>query len=339
MAGMSWDLKGHTWAEEMLRQHIASGSLRHAYLFSGPRGVGRRSLALRFAQAINCPEPLAPGEPCRKCRVCRQIENMQQPDLNILQSGQEGDTLKVEQVRDLQHQLSLAPYESSYRIALLLRFEEANANAQNALLKTLEEPNPRVVLLVTADDPENLLPTIASRCELLRLRPMPLDALAIELQTHRNLDAERAKLIAHIAAGRPGYALRLAEDESLMAARAAYLDDCLKLVSFSRVERLAFAEALVKSRERSEAKGELRIELSYWLSFWRDVLLTALGDAAPLANLDRLPDIRRVAQASGSRKAARIVGALEHAFARLNNANLQVMLDNLLLQWPQIEIN
>ena len=79
---------------------------------------------------------------------------MQQPDLNILQSGQEGDTLKVEQVRDLQHQLSLAPYESSYRIALLLRFEEANANAQNALLKTLEEPNPRVVLLVTADDPE-----------------------------------------------------------------------------------------------------------------------------------------------------------------------------------------
>jgi len=192
MAGMSWDLMGHDWAEEMLRQHIATGSLRHAYLFSGPRGVGRRSLALRFAQAINCPEPQSPGQPCMSCRICRQIESMQQADLNILQSEQEGDILKVEQVRDLQHMLSLAPYESTYRIALLLRFEEANANAQNALLKTLEEPNPRVILLVTADDPENLLPTITSRCELLRLRPMPLDALAIELQARRKLDAERA---------------------------------------------------------------------------------------------------------------------------------------------------
>ncbi len=320
----------------MLRQHIASGGLRHAYLFSGPRGVGRRSLALRFAQAINCPQPAAPGVPCGECRVCRQIASMQQADLNILQSGQEGDTLKVEQVRELQHLLSLAPYESSYRIALLLRFEEANASAQNALLKTLEEPNPRVVLLVTADDPENLLPTIASRCELLRLRPLAPDALAEELQTRRTLDAERAKLIAHIAAGRPGYALRLADNESLLAARGAYLEDCLKVLRSSRVDRLVLAESLVKSRERSEAKGELRLELTCWLSFWRDVLLTTLGDAAPLANLDCLPDIRRVAQGSGSRKAARIVGTLEHAFARLNSANLQVMLDNLLLQWPLI---
>jgi DNA polymerase-3 subunit delta' len=160
MTGMSWDLMGHTWAEEMLREHIVTGSLRHAYLFSGPRGVGRRSLALRFAQAINCPQPLAPGQPCGTCRICRQIEAMQQADLNILQSEQEGDTLKVEQVRDLQHQLSLAPYESAYRIALLLRFEEANASSQNALLKTLEEPNPRVVLLVTADDPKICYPPL-----------------------------------------------------------------------------------------------------------------------------------------------------------------------------------
>ena len=337
MAGMSWDLMGHDWAEEMLRQHLANGRLRHAYLFSGPRGVGRRSLALCFAQAINCPQPLAPGIPCGTCRACRQIESMQHADLNILQSEREGDTLKVEQVRELQHMLSLAPYESNYRIALLLRFEEANASAQNALLKTLEEPNPRVILLATADDPENLLPTITSRCELLRLRPMPLDELAQELQSRRQLDPERAQLIAHIAAGRPGYALRLAEDETLMAARGAYLEDCLKLTGFSRLERLVFTESLVKSRERAEAKGELRIELTYWLSFWRDVLLTALGEAAPLANLDYLPDIRRVAESSGSRKAAQIVGALEHSFARLNNANLQVMLDNLLLQWPQIQ--
>jgi len=123
MAGMSWDLMGHDWAVEMLQQHLVSGSLRHAYLFSGPRGVGRRSLALRFAQAINCPQPTAPGIPCGECRGCRQIENMQHADLNILQSEREGDTWKVEQVRELQHMLSLAPYEGGYRLALLLRIE------------------------------------------------------------------------------------------------------------------------------------------------------------------------------------------------------------------------
>ena len=119
--------------------------------------------------------------------------------------------------------LSLAPYESKYRLALLLRFEEANASAQNALLKTLEEPNPKVVLFVTADDPENLLPTIVSRCELLRLRPMAVDSLAAGLQEKQNLGESQAELIAHIAGGRPGYALRLAEDASLLEERKEYL--------------------------------------------------------------------------------------------------------------------
>jgi DNA polymerase-3 subunit delta' len=334
MAGMSWNLMGHSWAEEMLQQHIISNQVRHAYLFSGPSGVGRRSLALRFAQAINCPQPLSPGQPCGTCRICRQIENMQQADLNILQSAQAGDTLKVEQVRDLQHLLSLAPYESNYRIALLLRFEEANESAQNALLKTLEEPNPRVILLGTADDPENLLPTITSRCELLRLRPMPLDDLSAALQQARQMNEEQARLIAAVASGRPGYALRLVEDENLLADRQEAMQDCLNLLTLTRLERLLFVETLIKGKERAETKGSLRVELAYWLSFWRDVLLTSLNSATPLSNPDYQNEIRFTAAQTNANMAARIVAILEHTFVRLNNANLQVMLDNLLLQWP-----
>jgi DNA polymerase-3 subunit delta' len=336
MTGMTWNLMGHEWAEEMLRQHITSGQLRHAYLFSGPRGVGRRSLALRFTQAINCPQPLEPGQPCGECRICRQIEAMQQADLNILQSEQEGDTLKVENVRELQHMLSLAPYESNYRVALLLRFEEANENAQNALLKTLEEPNPRVVLLVTADDPENLLPTITSRCELLRLRPMALEVLSAALQAKSSLGEEQAGLIAHIAGGRPGYALRLVEDPNLLAERQQSMQDCLNLLGLSRLERMIFVESLTKGRVRAEAKGDLRGELTAWLSFWRDVMLAGLGSAAPLTNLDYQTEIQQVAARTNPQTAARLVAALEHSFVRLNNANLQVMLDNLLLDWPQL---
>ena len=207
MAGMGWDILGHEWAAEMLQQHIAAGRLRHAYLFTGPQGVGRRTLALRFAQAVNCTNPSEAGIPCGQCRTCQQIERMQQSDLTIIQSDAEGESLKVDQVRDLQRALALAPYESTYRVALLMRFEEATEGAQNALLKTLEEPNPRVILLVTADDPDNLLLTIASRCELLRLRPMPLDELGKVLVERKGLDENKARLIAHVAGGRPGLRL------------------------------------------------------------------------------------------------------------------------------------
>ncbi len=336
MTGMTWNLLGHEWAEDMLRQHIATGQLRHAYLFSGPSGVGRRSLALRFAQAINCTQPPEPGQPCGTCRICRQIEAMQQADLNILQSEQEGGTLKVEAVRELQHMLALAPYESNYRVALLLRFEEANASAQNALLKTLEEPNPRVVLLVTADDPENLLPTITSRCELMRLRPMAPAVLSARLQDLRDLEYEQADLIAQIAGGRPGYALRLADDPALLDQRQQALQDCLNLLGLSRLERVTYVESLTKGRGRAEAKGDLRAMLTAWLSFWRDVLLAGLGSAAPLTNHDYRAEIQQVAAYTDPQTAAGLVIALEHSFGRLNNANLQVLLDNLLLTWPHL---
>ncbi len=327
---------GHAWAEEMLRKHIASDRLRHAYLFSGPRGVGRRTLALRFAQAINCPQSLGSGLPCGTCRVCRQIDAMQHADLNILQSTQEGNVLKVEQVRELQHMLALSPYESPYRVALLLRFEEANANAQNALLKTLEEPNPRVVILVTANDPQNLLPTISSRCEVVRLRPMPLNQLAAELQERQHLPKERADSLAHIAGGRPGYALQLASDDNLLQARIDSLQKLLELLAATRIERIQYVEAEVKHRERADAKNDLRLRLEHWLSFWRDVLLTRLASSSQLFNPDYLEQLRAISKRVTVAEVTRIVADLEHSFARIQAANLQSMLDNLLLGWPTL---
>ena len=336
MVDMGWDILGHEWAADMLRQQITSGRLRHAYLLTGPQGIGRRTMALRLAQAANCSNPPEPGVPCGVCRTCKQIERMQQPDLTIIQSEAEGESLKVDQVRDLQRTLTLAPYESAYRVALLLRFEEATEGAQNALLKTLEEPNPRVILLVTADDPDNLLPTIVSRCELLRLRPMPLDVLEKILTERKGLEQDRARLIAHVAGGRPGYAFRLAENNELWSARDAWVNDFFAMLSSNKRMRLTYSESKSRGRERAEAKFDLRDGLSQWLSLWRDVLLVKTNSGVPLTNIDREDEIGQMAGNISEQQAAGLVRRLEHCFARISVANLQLMLDNLLVEWPKI---
>ena len=120
----NWNMLGHEWAVDMLHQHAARGDVRHAYLFCGPPGLGRRTLALRLAQALNCTKPIAAGIPCGHCRDCKQIEEMRHPDMLVIQSldgdGQpkDGGTLKVDQVRAVQHSLSLRPYQAKFVLKL-----------------------------------------------------------------------------------------------------------------------------------------------------------------------------------------------------------------------------
>jgi len=340
MACMNWNMHGHDWAAEMLRQHIANGKLRHAYLFSGPDGVGRRTLALRFAQAVNCEHAPASGSACGECITCRQIARMQHADLAVVQAEEAG-ILKVEQVRELQHFVALAPYSSQYRVALLLDFEQANASAQNALLKTLEEPNTNVLLLVTVDDAENLLPTITSRCELLRLRPMqvsPLVGLLIEMYKLENNDAE---LYAHLAGGRVGYAFQLAEDEGLLEQRSVWMNDLRQLINASKNERIDYSRKhthIRYVRDRNKAKLLLNEAMPYWLSFWRDVLLTATGSETDITNIDMQDTIMAVAGTVSPAQAGNAVRELERGFGRLQHANLQLMLDNILLGWPIVKL-
>ena len=328
----NWEMIGQEWAVEMLQQHIRSDQVRHAYLFCGPRGVGRRTLALRFAQALNCLQPLEVGVPCGTCRTCRQIEAMQQADLHIVQAEIEGGVLKVENIRDLQHTLTLTPYESKYRVAILLRFEEANESTQNALLKTLEEPNPRVVILATAENEEKLLPTVVSRCEVMHLRPASLESLTIALQ-QRGVDTEEAGLLAHVVGGRAGMALRMHAAPALMEKRRQYIEDLLELEESPLRDRFAFADRVskYKSGERGETKEDLRAMLETWLSFWRDVLLMATNATVPLNNPDYAQQERALAVKLGVPGAKKKVHAHQQALERLYFANLRLMMEIVLL--------
>jgi DNA polymerase-3 subunit delta' len=331
MINDNWNMLGHDWAVDLLKNHLANGRMQHAYLFSGPQGIGRRTLALRLTQAINCSEPPRPGQPCGECRNCELIENMRHPDLSIIQADKVGGNLKVDQIREVQHSLSLSPYQAEYRVAVLLRFEEANPSAANALLKTLEEPPSQVVMMLTAQDPESLLPTIVSRCELIRLRPLSLDQVAEGLQTQFGVPPEDARLLAHISGGRPGRALLFHQDTSLLEMRGGWLEDHQKLLSANRVERFRYVEALAKDKDSIEAV------LQVWSSFWRDVLLVNTGSSVPVTNIDWKADIESLAGQVNTEKVMAMVKAIENSNQLINrNVNTRLTLEVLMLDLPHL---
>jgi DNA polymerase-3 subunit delta' len=255
---------------------------------------------------------------------------MQHPDLNIIQSESEGGMLKVEQIRELRKSVLLAPYQAPYKIVLLLRFQEANPSAANALLKTLEEAPSKVILLLTADNVEQLLPTIVSRCEVIRLRPLPVPRLDEFLQ-QKGATTEKATLLAHLSGGRPGYALRLLEDDSVLEFRRERLDEFEELLPASRVARFAYAEQLAKDKEG------FRETLLLWLSLWRDVMLETAGESDVVANIDRRLLIEILAEKLSLSAAKKQLAVVENGIGQLQrNVNARLLAENILLDFPKI---
>lgn len=326
----NWNIIGHEWAVDMLKKHIVHGTTRHAYLFAGPPGIGRRTLALRFAQALNCATPVSPGVPCGECRDCKQIEAMQHIDLAVIQAEGEGGTLKVDQIRETRRILTFKPYTAKYRLAFFLRFQEANESAANALLKTLEEAPSYAVLILTADNPEQLLPTILSRCEVLRLRPLKIEEIQQALE-EKGFETNQARWIAHISGGRFGYARRLLESDSLLHEREERLNDLQHLISASRLEKFSYADKLSKD------KDSMRRVILIWLSYWRDVMLRAARAESPLVNIDRNLEIENVAHRMDLSSARRIVHGLEDTLERMEkNVNARLLAEMLLLDLPRL---
>jgi DNA polymerase III subunit delta' len=337
----NWSLVGHEWAVDMLKKHVSNGTTRHAYLFAGPPGLGRRTLAIRFAQALNCQTPVEAGVPCGECRDCKQIAAMQYPDLNVIEPtikdpnnpkelipAPNGE-IRIQQIRDLQKTINLKPYQSRYRVLVFLRFQQANVEACNALLKTLEEAPSYAVLILTADNPEQLLPTIVSRCEVLKLRPLKIAEVEKALES-RGLEADRARLVAHISGGRFGYALRLIENEALLERRAEQLNDLQSLISASRVEKFAYAEKLSKDKE------SMRQAVLIWLSYWRDVMLRSARAESPLVNVDRNLEIEDLAGKVGFTAARKTVSGLEEVLEKMErNVNSRLLAEVLLLDLPR----
>lgn len=332
-----WPVVGHQWAVALLKQAVAEAQPSHAYLFTGPEGVGKRTLAHTFAQALFC---LTPGrEPCGACRACQLVSHGHHPDFlrldleaqrRMLAERELASTFKVEAVRQLQSDLSRRPVEARWKLVLLPEAERLTTAAANAFLKTLEEPPSHVLLLLTARDKELLLPTILSRCQILPLRPVPLDEVASFLQSRLGVEAGRATMLARLSGGRVGWAVRAAAEPAVLEARQAAVEALVTAVRAARTERLALAQTL--------AKGNDPAVFTVWASWWRDLLLLKHGTGVALTNVDLQATLEEAAGHLAESEIRRALRAVQRTQRLLQetNVNVQLAWEVLLLALPRL---
>ncbi|MCS7055966.1 MAG: AAA family ATPase [Thermoflexales bacterium] len=318
-----WGVIGHDWAVRRLRRAIERGQLAQSHLFVGPPSVGKATLALALARAL-----LGRDERSRAL-----VEQRRHPDLLWVEPSSDSEAIKVEQIRELLHALTLAPVESRHRIAVINEAHLVTDSGQNAILKTLEEPSPSAMIILIAPHSDALLPTIVSRCQLLALRPAPVHAVE-EALLSRGVAAERAALIARLSRGRIGWALRAAADDAALQARAERLSDLRALLSANRTRRFAYAEKLGRAEPALIAQT-----LEAWLLLWRDVARAA-GYAAPtdaLINADQREWIAELASALSISQVASLLRATGRTLRYLDqNVNARLALEVLLLKLPHL---
>ena len=308
-------LIGHEWAAGLLQTSIDNNKLSHAYIFSGPNGIGKSFLAHQFAMALCCqnppsatPETIHQLRFCGECQACRLIREDHYPDVTVVGlewqaremdvSGTANSTLKIDTVRAIQHEINTRPpREAPKHIFIVEDAVTMQPAAANAFLKTLEEPPARTLLILISDSDRTLLPTIVSRCQVFELRSVPKETLQTAL-THEGASPEQASLLAALAVGRPGYALRLLHDRTHqhMDDRDEALMHHHELLTSDKTLRLNFAEEL---NGRWQGQGERRAGvitmLNAWLGWWRDLALVLNGQTQFVTNQDRLDELQRQA--------------------------------------------
>jgi DNA polymerase-3 subunit delta' len=336
---------GHDWAVDLLLQSLARDRLAHAYLFAGPPGIGKTSLALYLARALNCTDP--GPRPCGSCASCRKIGQGLHPDVRVLDESEgEGKTaagepsepasrrkpgIKISQVRELQTQAVLSPYEGRRRVYVLCDFQQANVEAANCLLKTLEEPPGSVVLILTALQAEGLLPTIVSRCQVLNLRPLPVRQVRDALRSYWGVEEPKASLLAGLSGGRIGWAIRASRDESLLSNREKYL------VALEQAARLNLTERISLAQQLSRDPSALPEVLDLWREWWRDLLLARSGNPGALINVDRAQAIMADAQRYTLHAIQSYLRAIERASQQMDqNVSPGLAMEVLLLKLPRV---
>ena len=263
------DILGHERIVEVLRRSLRNGKTAHSYLFEGIPGCGRRKTALTLIQALFC--SVLPDDACGACPSCRKIAGGNHPDIHLIEPLPDKRDISIDQLRELQHDLSLRPYEAPRKACIIEPAERMSVNAANSLLKTLEEPPGNALIILLTENAGMLLPTIRSRCQLIRFAPLSPEHVLLLLE-RRGMAPETATLLAPMSGGSLQRALEL-DNESLGARR----ETVLARLSQLDINRIA---SVFDAAEELSGNRDATLELlDMLLSFFRDAVHLGAGNS------------------------------------------------------------
>jgi DNA polymerase-3 subunit delta' len=312
---------GHERQKDILRRAIDSGRLAHAYLFEGPEGIGKRLMALALIRAVFCQD----GTGCGNCSACRKVDHHNHPDLHILEA--DGASIKIEQIRGLQKELSYRPLEAPKKVCLIDGADKLNPSAGNSLLKTLEEPSGSALLILLSARPEAVLSTIRSRCQRLPFVRLPQEKLRQVLLERLGVDETQGHILTALSEG--SFKKALGKDRDL------YIDKRRTLLkSLTALSPGSMIPLFELSRELAEQKELLPEILEIFQAFYRDLLLFQHGrPEQELVNIDLMEKIRRSAGRETIPSLLRKLDAIAASRRQLDrNVNRQLAMDVLLMQ-------
>lgn len=316
------DIIGHDEIIKTLKGARASGRVAHAYLFSGPAGVGKLTAALAFAAVLMCERP-AGGDGCGECSGCIRVARGIHPDVRVIRP--EGATVRISQARELAAGIQFGPATGRWTVRIVDDADTMTAEAANSLLKTLEEPLPGVVIILVTSRPRAILPTIISRCQHMYFQPLLKNQLVQGMIRIAGASAD-VELAASLAGGSLGKAVELLTGGLAMRDRAC---DLIRSLAGAGIE-----EALTLAGEASARKEEVIPLLEMMVLWFRDVLLyNETGSGTHLINSDRKNEIQDLAGYYTTGRLLEIISEIELAKGSLAaSANVQLALEALFLR-------
>ena len=327
-----WQVIGQDKILSLLDYGLKTNAIAHAYLLAGPRHVGKGTLAINLAQALNCD---GPEVPCGECRSCQRIREGKHADVTPI--GLDSRTeISIDDIRGLQRLANLPPYEGKCKVFIIDEAESLSTEAANSLLKILEEPPPRVVWLLLAAEEERLLPTITSRCQRLELKPVPSERVQDVLINSYNVDADKAKLLTQLCHGRLGWALSALADGDVLEQRSQRIDRLASLLTAGIEQRFAYAQELANQFSQDRKAGAEVTES--WLDWWRDLMLIKGGCQEVVINVDYrtvLEEQARGLSLSEIKEFLANLGLLQEAISK--NVNPRLAWEWLMLNLPRRE--
>lgn len=324
MAGFQ-DIYGQEAMKEHLQNAIRLGKVSHAYIINGERNSGKEFIARIFARTLQCER--GGIEPCGECHSCKQAESGNQPDI-IRVTHEKPNSIGVEDIRSqVNNDIVIKPYSSPYKIYIINEGEKMTVQAQNALLKTLEEPPAYGVILILATNVEALLPTIVSRCVVLNMKPVRDDIVRKFLMEDLQIPDYQADVCTAFAQGNVGKARRLALSDNF----TEMLEHAIHLVKY--ISEMEVSDLIEDLKKIGTYKMEINDYLDLLMVWYRDVLMfKATQDADNLIFTEEMNAIREKAKESSYEGLECILKALEKAKIRLNaNVNFDMVMELLLL--------